>query len=109
MAVALEGIKEEDVGPRPPGYPPHGAEWSSGTSSVISVHDLLGFFKKSTLFSSVVSKDVLEQVGVEGRKDASFEADLRFSARPDRSAREALDSEYLSEKDCAILERIWLG
>ena len=33
---------------------------------------------------------MLEQVGVEGRKDVSFEADLRFSIRPDRAVREEL-------------------
>lgn len=75
----LYAIKKEDVSLRLPDYP---ASRGSATSSTISISDLLKNVKDVKLVNSVLSKDVLDNLGVE-RPDSVFKDSLKYSADDD--------------------------
>ncbi|MBQ7128845.1 MAG: hypothetical protein IJO19_02530, partial [Clostridia bacterium] len=78
-SIKKSSIKKEEAGTMPAGLVNNNR---SATSSIISISDLLEIVKQNKLVTSVLSKDVLENLEVE-RPDSVFADSLQFEQRDD--------------------------
>ena len=78
-AISKSEIKKEEARISAPGLP---NESDFGTSSEISVADLLNIVKDMPEIASIISKDVAERLGIERPYNAKITDNLKYSLQP---------------------------